>query len=111
MQALPHGNTQHLADELRVLQAMCTGTPQGAARSLGLALLRGYRFRDAIHQTVFDVLTEILSDDPAILREQLPARLTRKGFPDADCALFFNPHGLSLPQTEQRMRELASNND
>lgn len=95
-----------LATELKVLQAMCTGTPEGTVWDKGMLLLGTYPFRDTVHQLLFDVLQEINTDLPDIIRKQLPARLTRKGFPAVGWEKFLAPHSLSGPQAVELMRQL-----
>jgi hypothetical protein len=93
--------------EQRVLQALCQGTPQGSIRETALSLLRGYRWQDPLHQAIFEAVLVIPSESPAKLRLELPARLTRRGFPDFDLEIFFAPHGLSVDEAGQLMRKLA----
>ncbi|MEE9233812.1 MAG: hypothetical protein V3U28_00030 [Candidatus Acidoferrales bacterium] len=95
-----------LAAELKVLQAMCTGTPEGTVWDKGMLLLGTYPFRDTVHQLIFDVLQEINTDMPKIIRQQLPRRLTNKGFPAVDTEKFLAPHGLSTPQALEGMKKL-----
>lgn len=95
-----------LAAERQVLQAMCTGTREGTVWDQGMLLLGTYPFQDVIHQLIFDVLQEINTDLPDILRQQLPARLTQKGFPAANVEKFLAPHSLTGPQAVELMRKL-----
>lgn len=94
------------ATELDVLRAMCTGTPEGTVWDRGMLLLDRYPFRDLVHQLIFDVLQEINTDLPDIIRQQLPARLTKKGFPAVDVEKFLAPHGLSSAKAVARMETL-----
>ena len=95
-----------LATELAVLRAMCTGTPEGTVWDKGMLLLGTYPFRDTVHQIIFEVLQEINTDLPDIIRKQLPQRLTRKGFPSVPFESFLAPHGLSGSEAIERMRQL-----
>lgn len=95
-----------LATELKVLQAMCTGTPEGTVWDKGMLLLGTYPFRDLVHQLIFDVLQEINTDLPEIICKQLPARLTKKGFPAVDWGKFLAPHSLTSPEAAELMRKL-----
>ena len=97
---------QILATEVQVLQAMCTGTPEGTVWDKGMLLLGTYPFQDIIHQLIFDVLQEINTDLPDIIRQQLPARLTKKGFPAVDTEKFLAPHSLTSLQAVELMRQL-----
>lgn len=95
-----------LATERAVLRAMCTGTPEGTVWDKGMLLLGTYPFRDSLHQLIFTILQEINTDLSEIIRKQLPARLTRKGFPAVNHEDFFAAHGLSAAEAVERMREL-----
>ncbi len=92
--------------ERRVLVVLCQGTAEGSARETAKRHLRDYRWREPLHQVVFEVLMAMPGDAPALVRDQLPARLTRKGFPDVDWEQFFEPHSLSLEEVKALMREL-----
>jgi len=92
--------------ERRVLRALCQGTPQGAVRATARDVLQAYRWREPVHQVVFDVVLNIPTDLAELVRSQLPARLTRRGFPDVDIDDFFKPHQLSKGEAERLMREL-----
>lgn len=70
--------------ERRILAALCTGTREGSARGVIRTRLSNYAWTDAAHQAIFEILTSFPSTDPAALREQLPGRLARRGFPDFD---------------------------
>lgn len=95
-----------VATELQVLQAMCTGTPEGTVWDKGMFLLGTYPFQDIVHQLIFDVLQEINTDLPDIIRKQLPARLTRKGFPAVDFQKFFAPTALTTAAAVELMKRL-----
>ncbi len=71
-------------------------------------MLRGCRFRGPLHQIVFEALGEIGPAAPALVRELLAARLTRKGFPDVDLDPFFEPHGLTADAAMALMKRLRS---
>lgn len=97
-----------LAAEVRVLQAMCTGTPEGTVWNQGTLLLGRYRFRDLIHQLIFDTLREINTDRPDIIRQQLSSRLTNKGFPAVETEKIFAPHNHSRDAAIGWMRKLCA---
>lgn len=99
---------QILTTELQVLRALCTGTRQGSVWDKGMLLLGTYPFQDVVHQLIFDVLQEINTDLPEIIRKQLPARLTRKGFPAVDYEKFLTPFGRSAPEAVEQMRQLRA---
>jgi len=98
--------THILEVERRVLGALCQGTPQGSVRATARNILRSYRWREPLHEVIFDVVLSIPTEAPEVIREQLPARLTRRGFPDVDIEDFFKPHGLSKEEAERLIRQL-----
>lgn len=96
-----------LSSEEKVLQAMCTGTPEGTVWDKGMLLLDNYSFQDVVHQLIFDVLQEINTDLPDIIRKQLPGRLTNKGFPAAAVEKFLAPHSLGAAEAVELMKKLT----
>lgn len=97
-----------LQTERLVLQALCQGTREGSVREVAERALRNYRWREMLHQIVFKTLLEIATDDPAVVRDVLPSRLARKGFPDLPWEEFLKPHSLSKAEAERLIHELAS---
>jgi len=95
-----------LATEAKVLQAMCAGTPEGTVWDQGMLLLGAYPFQDVVHQLIFDTLQEINTDLPAVIRQQLAARLTRKGFPAVDTEKFLAAPGLAGDEGVALMKKL-----
>ncbi len=69
-------------------------------------MLGSYRFQDPTHQIVFEALRQIPNDRPQVLRQQLPARVNNKGFPDLELEIFFQPHGLSASGVLELARAL-----
>jgi hypothetical protein len=92
--------------EQRVLRVLCQGTPEGSIRETARMVLRGYRWRELMHQVIFDILLSIPTEMPGVIQSQLPARLTRRGFPDVDIDDFFQPHGMSKKHAEELMQFL-----
>lgn len=93
--------------EREILRAMCLGTPERTIRAEAIDLLANYPFADSAHQLLFDALREIRTDVPRLIREQLPAHLSNKGFPDMDVETFFEPHKLTATQAIALMRFLC----
>jgi hypothetical protein len=83
--------------ERRVLGALCLGACEGPIAELARSMLAGYRWREPAHAAVFDIVMSFPASSAAALREQLAARLTRRGFPDFDVAAWF-----ALPQCSER---------
>ena len=96
------------AAERSVLQALCQGAGGVTLLGEGARILHGCRFCDPLHQIIFETLCEIGPAAPALVRELLAARLTRKGFPDVDLDPFFEPHGLTAGAAMALMKRLRS---
>jgi len=94
--------------ERQVLRALCQGTPEGSVRETATQILKGYRWREPLHQVVFEVLASFPTDAPETLREHLPSRLTRCGFPDVAWEDFFALPSLSKEEAERLMRRLSN---
>lgn len=95
-----------LEREFQALRALCQDTGQRAFWHRGTALLADYRFRDPLHQLVFDSLRELDSAAPDNIRDQLLQRLTVKGFPDVEIEHFFHGHAVSADQAIAIMEQL-----
>ena len=93
--------------ERLVLSALCQGTPQGPVRESARGILAHYRWREPLHQLVYQVLLAMPFDSPELARRQLPARLTRAGFPDVEVDDLFRPQSLSKTAAEELMRHLV----
>lgn len=87
--------TSRLDAERRVLQVLCQGTPQGPVVDQARASLGGYRWSDPVHQVIFEIVLGLPPDATQAIRDLLPARLTRRGFPDFAIDDLFRPHGLT----------------
>jgi len=94
--------------ERRVLQALCQGTPQGSIRETAERLLDKYRWQEPLHRVIFEALMSIPTSAPDLIRDQLPSRLTRKGFPDVPWDDLFEPHALSRQEAERLVHQLAT---
>jgi hypothetical protein len=97
-----------LCAERAVLQAMCSGAPEGSVWDNGTLILGSYPFRDVIHQLIFDTLREINTDIPEIIRQQLPLRMLRKAFSALDVSVFVASHGLRPDEVVALMRLLRA---
>ena len=93
--------------ERLVLCALCQGTPEGSVQETAKLVLQNYCWREPLHQLVFNVLVSIPSESPEMIRNHLPARLTRTGFPDVPWEDFFKPHSLSRGEAEHLIEQLA----
>ncbi len=94
--------------EKLAVRVLCLGTPQGPVKEIVIPLLRNYRWQSQLHQAVFKALAATPSDDPSILRDLLPAKLTRMGFPDVEWETFFAPHSLSRNESLALARRMVA---
>ena len=90
--------------ELRILCLLCQDI---AARERLIPLLRPYRWRDLIHRTIFEAVAASPQLSSEQLRVQLPARLTRAGFPEFPWNDLFGTQNLSGEEAETLARILA----
>ena len=97
---------QRRAAEWELLRALCTGTLAGGERREALALLADYAFSDPIRQALFDEMANMGRQPPEILRQELPARLARRGFPDVDFDSLLAPPALTAGQALENARGL-----
>jgi len=86
---------------------LCQVIGGDSLRNRARKLLTDYRWSDAAHQAVFETIVRLPQMSRPALRDQLPALLTRRGFPDFDFeALFAGPEP-SASDAEEWMRRLA----
>lgn len=104
----PMATNLHL--EQFTLRLLCTGTPQGPVKNVLVPLLHDYRWQRQLHQIIFNAIVAIPSDDPATLRQLLPAKLTRMGFPDIEWEEIFTPASLSSEHAVDAVRRMLSGN-
>lgn len=109
-----------LADEREVLRAicLCRHTDLTPRREVQFCRLARYRFRDAIHQVIFDTLCELfalLAADSKTwqqtVREQLARRLTLKGVPDVDLEPFLRPGNPKEGETQRLILRLTAGDE
>ncbi len=90
-----------------MLQFLCRGESADQLRSEILSQLRSYEFQRMEHQVLFDCLQAMPLDRPELIRELLPARLVRAGFPDFDLDPFLEPGTVSEEEAREICRELT----
>lgn len=88
---MPNSAQRTIEIERLALSLLCQPRPGDASRTKLEQRIATYAWRNREHQIIFEALCEIRSKDPQVIREQLPARLTRKGFPDLDVEALFEP--------------------
>jgi len=94
-------------NERQVLRALCQGALDSRA---ALNTLRSYRWRESLHQVIFDLLITNPGANADLMQEQLPALLTRRGFPDFDLT-WLQPKTVTEKDLErliQRLRATAT---
>ena len=94
--------------EVFVLRLLCAGTSQGAVRDHLLPLLSRYPWNSTLHRAIFKAIVSIPSDDPILLRQLLPAKLTRLGFPDVEWEELFVPVPMSGDEAMELVRKLLA---
>src|SRR5213594_3953401 len=92
--------------ELIILRALCQGTPEGSVRASAKRILGSYRWREPLHQAVFEVIMGMPKHDTRVIRDLLPARLTRRGFPDFNLSDFFGGRAVARKRVEAAMQQL-----
>jgi len=90
--------------EIAVLQALCAQPAGDAFRAQLVNILKGYRWEHTDHRVIYEALVEINSWDRETLRRELPAAVTRRGFPDIHCERFFT--ATATPISPDRIFEL-----
>jgi hypothetical protein len=92
--------------ERRALRALSSENAEPGAREIARRALTDYRWRQPVHQAVFDVIMSFPSASNKALREQLPGRLTRRGFPDFDFESLFESREPEPGELEQLITKL-----
>src|ERR1700722_20314107 len=87
--------------ERRVLATLCHSGSETAVRGQARQLLSNYRWSDDAHRAVFEIVMSFPSASCAALYDQLPGRLTRRGFPDFDFQALFDTTVLPPSEAEE----------
>ena len=97
--------------ELAVLRALCTQADEAiAAREKLVDELKRYRWEHADHRVIYDALIKTSAADTETLRRELPAAVTRMGFPDIRWERFFLANATPVPPDRifELIRELKA---
>lgn len=94
--------------EKLVLRLLCVGTAQGPVADALSPLLRDYEWESTLHRAIFNAIAAAPSDDPEILRQLLPAKLTRMGFPDVEWDEIFSPPSLTRVEAIALVRQMIA---
>lgn len=93
--------------EERLIRVICQGGFSAELRDEMVFRLRSYAFGSVYHQVIFDCLSGLARQEPETIRNLLPERLVRAGFPDLDVAPFFEPHGLPAQEVRKILARLT----
>lgn len=83
--------------ELAVLRALCTLPGNNATRAKLAHELKEYRWEQADHRVIYQAFIETDAGDTETLRRELPAAVTRMGFPDIQWERFFAATAMPIP--------------
>jgi hypothetical protein len=100
--AAKDGDQSVVENERQVLRALCRG---GLDSRANLNTLRSYLWREPLHQVIFDLLVSLPGSNPELMLEQLPAHVTRRGFPDFDLS-WLQPNAPAENDVEQLIKRL-----
>jgi hypothetical protein len=94
--------------ERGILRALCQQAGAGAALVGPLRELRNYRWHEPEHRVVYEAIEEVSKHGSRSLRDYLPARAARMGFPDLDWAAYFEPPEPAAVELPELLRELKA---
>ncbi len=97
-----------LEAEQVILRSLCQQPFAQTQRKEIIRILTGYTWQSGEHQILFEALHQPQAASAERLREQLPAILTRKGFPDVDFASYFDARAATAAQALCVARALAA---
>jgi hypothetical protein len=94
--------------ERDILRELCAGQIESKDWRRIMNRLSAYEWRDPEHKVVFDALLAIKSDDALTRHRELPAQVTRMGFPDVDWGKYLDADAQPGVPIEQLIDGLAS---
>lgn len=96
--------------ELAVLRALCVLPGDNAARARLASELKGYRWEHADHRVIYEALIKTNAADNETLCRELPAAVTRMGFPDIHWKRFLAANAAPVPPDRifELIRELKT---
>jgi hypothetical protein len=108
--AMPENSPDNTIAEIerQLLRALCSGVSAADDWNQLARRLSVYRWREPDHKVVYQALRTIKSNAPRTRREELPAQVTRMGFPDLDCGAYFEGKKLSAAEIEELLRRLTA---
>lgn len=102
------GDQRIILIESKVLAALLQGFADGPLDDSLKQSLASYHWREPNHQAIFSALARCPSSDPSMIAAEIPARLTRLGFPDVDLSFLEEPHNLSRRDALNLVSELMA---
>lgn len=103
---MPLSHDQIVDLERLALKWLCQAAGKSAPQRSAEARLRHYCWREPVHEVIFEVLMSLPAAGAEPIRTLLPARLTRRGFPDIPD--LFQPHGLSDSDAKEVIEQLLA---
>jgi hypothetical protein len=94
--------------ERDILRQLCAGQIESKDWHTVVNRLSAYEWKDPEHKVVFDALQAIKSDDALTRRQELPAEVTRMGFPDVDWGKYLDADAQPGVPIERLIDRLAS---
>lgn len=96
-----------IAAERQLLRFFCQEASRIPERDFVWQKAGRYPWREPDHQAIYNALSRLRPASPSQLRERLPARLTRFGFPDVEWENLFEPSDLAAARALQILSELT----
>jgi hypothetical protein len=93
--------------ERDILRGLCAGQIKSKNWHGIMNRLSAYAWKDPEHKVVFDALQAIKSDDALTRRQELPAQVTRMGFPEVDWGKYLDADAQPGVPIEQLIDGLA----
>jgi hypothetical protein len=97
--------------ERDILRSLCASSIDTANWKRVLSRLAAHEWRDPEHKVIYDALGAIRSADSKTRRDELPAQVTRMGFPDVDFGKYFDSEGLPKVPVDRLIDRLESTED
>jgi hypothetical protein len=94
--------------ERQILRALCAGGSDASDWDRLASALSAHHWQDPDHKVVYQALRAIKSRDPKTRRDELPAQVTRMGFPDVNWSLYFEGEELSVAEIVELITQLKT---
>ena len=97
--------------ERDILRSLCASDFDRATWKRMLARLSQHEWRDPEHTVIYHALGSIRGNDSAARRQELPAQVTRMGFPDVDFGKYLNSDDLPDVPLDRLIDRLETTED